>query len=70
MLSSDENNVFSDCLNRVKELGIIESIGKDNSGEYEFSNRLYFVYFLIKSMLNEFKENCDTLKIEEQLNAK
>ena len=70
LLSSDENNVFSDCLNRVKELGIIESIGKDNSGEYEFSNRLYFVYFLIKSMLNEFKENCDTLKIEEQLNAK
>ena len=42
LLSSDENNVFGDCLFRVKELGIVDSIGKENSGEYEFSNRLYF----------------------------
>ena len=56
LLSSDENNVFSDCLARVKDLGIIESIGKENSGEYEFSNRLFFVYFLIKSTFYKFKE--------------
>lgn len=69
LLSSDENNVFSDCLNRVKELGIIESIGKDNSGEYEFSNRLYFVYFLIQGTLNEFKENYVNLWQKELLDG-
>lgn len=58
LLSSDEKKVFSDCLSRVKELGLIESIGKENSGEYEFSNRLYFVYFLIKSQLDDFKKVC------------
>ena len=55
-LSTDEKNALTDCLARVKDLGIIESIGKENSGEYEFSNRLFFVYFLIKSTFYKFKE--------------
>lgn len=55
-LSNDEKNALTDCLARVKDLGIIESIGKENSGEYEFSNRLFFVYFLIKSTFYKFKE--------------
>ena len=36
LLSSDENNVFGDCLFRVKELGIVDSIGKENSGNMSF----------------------------------
>ncbi len=46
-LSTDENRVFNDFLIRMKELGIIESIGRENSGEYSFVNRLYFIYFMI-----------------------
>ena len=46
-LNDSEQKVFDDFLKRMKDLNIINSIGKENSGEYEFSNRLYFVYFLI-----------------------
>ena len=46
-LSSDEICVFDDFLKRMRDLDIIESVGKENSGEYAFVNRLYFVYFLI-----------------------
>ena len=46
-LNNSEKKVFDDFLKRMKDLNIINSIGKENSGEYEFSNRLYFVYFLI-----------------------
>lgn len=65
-LSDDEKNALTDCLARVKDLGIIESIGKENSGEYEFSNRLYFVYFLIKSNFYKFKEDA-IVSYEEEL---
>ncbi|MDR3063609.1 MAG: AAA family ATPase [Methanobrevibacter sp.] len=56
-LSSSEKNVFSDFLTRSKELGILESIGKDKSGEYMFTNMLYFVYFMIKSINNKTIRN-------------
>lgn len=52
ILNNNEQKVFNRFLQRTKELGIIESIGRENSGEYAFVNRLYFAYFLIRS-LNE-----------------
>ena len=50
ILNDDEKRVFNRFLQRSKELGIIESIGREKSGEYAFVNRLYFAYFLIKSL--------------------
>lgn len=50
ILNDDEKRVFNRFLQRSKELGIIESVGRENSGEYAFVNRLYFAYFLIKSL--------------------
>ena len=53
-LDNSEKKVFDDFLKRMKELNIINSMGRDNSGEYEFSNRLYFVYFLIIGKMKKF----------------
>ncbi|MBO6123076.1 MAG: ATP-binding protein [Methanobrevibacter sp.] len=50
ILNDSEKKVFNRFLQRVKELNIIESIGRENSGEYAFVNRLYFAYFLIRSI--------------------
>lgn len=50
-LKTNEQKVFKAFLSRMVELGILNSIGKKNSGEYEFNNQLYFIYFLIKSTL-------------------
>lgn len=62
ILTNGEKRAFNDFLKRAKDLGIIESIGRENSGEYGFVNRLYFTYFM---MLSEQK------KVEkEQLNTK
>ena len=47
ILNENEFNKLSDFLIRAKNLGIIESVGRKNSGEYQFTNRLYFVYFMI-----------------------
>ena len=55
-LSSDELRVFDDFLKRMRDLDIIESIGKENSGEYAFVNRLYFVYFLIIANLGDISK--------------
>lgn len=55
-LSSDENRVFNDFLIRMKELEIIESIGRENSGEYGFVNRLYFIYFAIMAIREKQKQ--------------
>lgn len=55
-LSSDEIRVFDDFLKRMRDLEIIESIGKENSGEYAFVNRLYFVYFLIIAHLGDISK--------------
>ena len=53
-LDNSEKKVFDDFLKRMMELDIINSIGRGNSGEYEFSNRLYFVYFLIIGKMKHF----------------
>ena len=50
ILDNDEKKVFNRFLQRAKDLNIIESVGRENSGEYAFVNRLYFAYFLIKSL--------------------
>ena len=57
LLSPDEVRVFDRFLLRAKELNILESIGKENSGEYAFVNRLYFIYFMIMSIREEYLEN-------------
>jgi hypothetical protein len=50
ILNDSEKKVLNRFLQRVKELNIIESIGRENSGKYAFVNRLYFAYFLIRSI--------------------
>lgn len=37
----------------MQELDIINPIGFVNSSKYEFSNRLYFVHFLIKGQMRK-----------------
>lgn len=48
-LSDEEKNVLSNFLSKMTKIGILNSIGVKNSGEYEFSNILYFTYFMIKA---------------------
>lgn len=50
ILTDKEWNKISDFLIRAKKLGIIESAGRKNSGEYQFTNRLYYVYFMIQHL--------------------
>ena len=61
------NNVLSNFLSRMVHLGIIESTGNKNSGTYIFTNRLYYVYFLVKSINLWVKLNYFVLS---QLNPK
>lgn len=56
-LSASEKKVFSKFLQRATELNILESIGKEKSGEYKFSNRLYLVYFMILNLEKEYNLN-------------
>ncbi|MDO5851934.1 MAG: AAA family ATPase [Methanobacteriaceae archaeon] len=49
-LTSVEKRAFPKFLKRATDLNILESIGKDKSGEYKFSNRLYLVYFRILNL--------------------
>ena len=48
-----QKKVFDDFLRRMQELYILNSVGFVNSGEYEFSNRQYFVHFLIKGQMRK-----------------
>ena len=48
-LSDEEYGVLSNFLAKMVKIGIFNSIGVKNSGEYEFSNILYFTYFMIKA---------------------
>lgn len=51
------DNVLSNFLSKMVELGILESTGHKNSGTYEFSNNLYYTYFWIKSFeKNQLKD--------------
>ena len=55
-LTPDERKSFEGFLKKAKKLGIIEPIGKKNSGEYGFVNRLYLVYFMMLSSQKEYKK--------------
>ena len=57
LLNRDENRVFDRFLIRAKELNILESIGRENSGEYAFVNRLYFIYFMIMAVRDDYLKN-------------
>lgn len=57
ILTNGEKRAFNDFLKRAKDLGIIESIGRENSGEYGFVNRLYFTYFMMLSEQKRLKKN-------------
>lgn len=56
LLSPEENRVFNDFLKRAKELGILESVGRDNSGVYSFVNRLYIIYFMMLSAKENYEQ--------------
>ena len=49
LLSDDENDILDDFLAQMKELNILEHVGRKVNERYTFTNRLYFVYFLIKA---------------------
>ncbi len=51
------DNVLSNFLLKMVDLGILESTGYKNSGTYEFSNNLYYTYFWIKSFEKTRKNN-------------
>lgn len=55
-LTHDEQKSFDGFLKRAKSLGIIESIGRDNSGEYGFVNTLYFTYFMMLSVKDDYEQ--------------
>jgi len=47
LLSDAENEILDDFLTQMKELNILEHVGRKINEKYTFTNRLYFVYFLI-----------------------
>ena len=49
LLSKVENEILDDFLAQMKELNILEPVGRKINDIYTFTNRLYFVYFLIKA---------------------
>ena len=52
LLSEGENKVLDDFLTQMKELNILEHVGRKINEKYTFTNRLYFVYFLIKANIS------------------
>ena len=53
ILNAKEVNKLSDFLIRAKNLGIIESVGRKNSGEDQFTNRLYFMIIAFQKNMND-----------------
>lgn len=51
VLNESESNVFKDFITRSRKLGIIELASSKKQGEYQFTNQLYPIYFLIQSVL-------------------
>ncbi len=52
LLNDEELQIIEKFLSRMIELNILEHIGKKLKEEYRFTNRLYFVYFLIIANIN------------------
>ena len=53
ILNKQESNVFNDFISRAKKLGIIELASSKKQGEYQFTNQLYPIYFLIQAVLED-----------------
>lgn len=53
VLNESESKVFKDFISRSKKLGIIELASSKKQGEYQFTNQLYPIYFLIQAVLEE-----------------
>lgn len=47
LLTDEENEILNDFLAQMIELNILEHVGRKINEKYTFTNRLYFVYFLI-----------------------
>ena len=52
ILSENENEILNEFLFQMKELNILEYVGRKINETYTFTNRLYFVYFLIKANIS------------------
>lgn len=52
LLSDEENKILDDFLIQMTELNILEPVGRKVNEKYTFTNRLYFVYFLIKANIS------------------
>ena len=52
LLSENENKVLDSFLTQMKELNILEHVGRKIHEKYTFTNRLYFVYFLIMANIS------------------
>lgn len=53
ILSESENSILDDFLKQMKELNMLEHVGRKANEKYTFTNRLYFVYFLIIANISE-----------------
>ena len=51
-LDNNEKLVFDDFLEYMLDLGILISYDSENNEIYEFTNQLYYTYFMIKSLEN------------------
>ena len=54
LLSFEEKEVLDDFLAQMKELNILEHVGRKVNEKYTFTNRLYFVYFLIMANISNY----------------
>lgn len=52
ILSESQNNILDDFLTQMTELNILEHVGRKANEKYTFTNRLYFVYFLIMANIS------------------
>ena len=55
MLNEKESKVFKDFISRARKLGIIELSACKKQGEYQFTNQLYPMYFMIRTFKEENK---------------
>lgn len=62
-LTPEERRSFDGFLKKAKKLGIIEPIGKRNSGEYGFVNRLYLIYFMMLSSQRDYSKKNGKIEI-------
>ena len=53
VLNESESKVFKDFISRAKKLGIIELASSKKQGEYQFTNQLYPMYFMIQTVKDE-----------------